>query len=329
MSQSSLEQSAPEVRKTTVPVPAPKAARSASIDLLKILSAYGIVWFHSGAVSFRLFAYAGLPIFVMLTAILSAQSASKYPLGQFARQRAWRLLEPWLVWCLIYLLLWVGYNTLRNKPMHWHFKPNMLLVGTATHLWYLPFALGIGLISYGLLRITARVAPSLVVPVVFLGAVAGMTPIWGWIHHGEMPEPFGQWLFSAPAVLLGFGMFLATHRRPKAGLTAAMIWPGAALGILTLAMASGFIAPEVALPYVVALAAILVALNVTIRSNAIIEFLAPLSFGIYLIHIAVIPFTEQLLKRYAGPEVCAVLNMVASTVLAWLILKTPLRRWVS
>jgi fucose 4-O-acetylase-like acetyltransferase len=103
------------------------------IELLRILSAFGIIWFHVEPYG-RELAYSGLVIFLVIGFYFQPGRSEKQrsPLG-----RARRLLIPWVAWFLFYGV----FNVLRGLPFleTSHGLVAGWLTGTSIHLWYLPF----------------------------------------------------------------------------------------------------------------------------------------------------------------------------------------------
>ena len=81
----------------------PSTQRNDSLELLRSVSAFGIVWFHIVDAPARDIGYTGLVVFVLLSVALSQTSTSAVNLRQFALRRFRRLAPPWAFWCVIYL----------------------------------------------------------------------------------------------------------------------------------------------------------------------------------------------------------------------------------
>jgi hypothetical protein len=79
--------------------------RIRSLEVFRVLAIFGIVWFPTELAPGGQFAYAGLPILIMLSTPFTVPSCSKCTFGEFARRQADRLLMPWLFWSGLYLLL--------------------------------------------------------------------------------------------------------------------------------------------------------------------------------------------------------------------------------
>lgn len=206
------------------------------LDALRALAIMDIVSKHAGVVvagpdglPTRSFDHAvfgmGLPVFLLCSIALGARRSPPRPFKQHARLRAARLLKPYAVWWLIYLL----FNTARHAVTgEWRFatltslNPAHLVLGTEYLLWYLPFILVAEVLANGLQQATdawserkpawATGAWSLL-SVLFLVLI----PHPGWIGKG-LPDgellvvAFG-WYRSIVCVPLGIALALAMRRR--------------------------------------------------------------------------------------------------------------------
>ena len=101
------------------------------IELLRVLSALGIVWFHSETKGSN-FGHSGLIFFLILSVFLGGGQQNSS-----IQKRAKRLLVPWLIWFAYYgainLVLQKSVIPLNNGLIAG------VLSGPRIHLWYLPF----------------------------------------------------------------------------------------------------------------------------------------------------------------------------------------------
>ena len=110
-----------------------KPARNQAIEALRIVSAYGIIAYHSGA-RFHDLAYSGLIVFLILAPAVDVQF--NWERTRSAGQLARTLLMPWAFWWLAYGLL----NLTRHQDVAQ--APGVLgavLFGTSAHLWFIPY----------------------------------------------------------------------------------------------------------------------------------------------------------------------------------------------
>lgn len=245
--------------------------RRQDIELLRILSAFGIVWFHTqpfgGAV-----AYGGLVAFLVLSVYMSGTTTG--PGTAAMRRRARRLLLPWLVWGLVY----GGVNLLRGDAFlpTQHGVVSGVLAGPSIHLWYLPFMF-LTLTLVDMLR--ARLSPrtlSYAAGVLAVTLVA-MAPIWRPLSLG-WPYPWLQWADAAGPVAAG--LFLShAAALPKAHRIAI----GALLLTGAVAVATR---NSIGISFAVGLTACLLIATGRTRDLITVDLglLSGATFGIYLVH---------------------------------------------
>ncbi|MFT7390610.1 MAG: peptidoglycan/LPS O-acetylase OafA/YrhL [Paracoccaceae bacterium] len=228
--------------------------RNGGIDASRLICAFGIAWFHSGAPGARV-AYLALPFFLVLLAM---------PSGAGMAQRATRLLRPWVVWSAIYAAV----NTamaLRNglDPLSWA-KPEMVLYGPLIALWFLPFA---ALLGFALRGLDGHPNAALIAPIVGAVAVA--------LFPANAMPPLNQWAFGLVPVVAGAAFFGRSGR----GRGAAFVSLGLAFAVL-----------HVVRPHsdnitiLAGTAAAMTLFMVPIPASRSTAWAARMSFSIYLIH---------------------------------------------
>ncbi len=122
------------------------------IEFLRILGAAGVVWFHLG-ISAQEIGYGGLVLFIALGAYFSIVTSGRLS-SQFFVKRAVRILIPWLFWVFIFGLI----NIVRGYPAFpkGDSTSAAILIGPSVHLWYLPFALVVAVVSGILGQVLSR-----------------------------------------------------------------------------------------------------------------------------------------------------------------------------
>jgi fucose 4-O-acetylase-like acetyltransferase len=156
--------------------------RNGLVDYCRLVAAFGILWFHTEAPGYRV-GYVAAPFFIVL---LSLPSRSGLP------DRARRLLLPFVIWSVIYSLARIAPALHSGDDLFGWWKPSMLLTGTSTHLWFLPFAFLVALVAPAVR--TSRVA--LVAPVLAAGFLA--------LVGEPQTHPLYQWSFGLIPALIGF-----------------------------------------------------------------------------------------------------------------------------
>ena len=109
--------------------------KNQAIELLRIVAAFGIIWFHSKLPEFGIVSYGGLVIFLTFSSYFAAIAPISRP--DYLLRLGKRLLLPWAAWWLVYGAL----NLADHRPLllpH-HDITLGVLTGTHIHLWYLPF----------------------------------------------------------------------------------------------------------------------------------------------------------------------------------------------
>ncbi len=300
--------------------------RMAGIDLLRIMAAVGIIWFHMEGAPHRGLGYAGLPIFLLIFFSLVTRQSPSRTTAQFVSRRWQRLLKPWLFWSLMYgaCKLAKAAATADWHPLGEILSVKTLLIGTWVHLWYLPYAFVLGLLIHILNR---RIAAVNHVAVVVTATVVGVVTLAGCAVHlaGQVvTPPLSQWEFGLAALPLGLavGRSLAVStRRGQVGLL--VLIAGATLAVSALLISLGLRSTLV--PYSLAIVLVCLAYLWPVRSNAFISAVAPLTFGIYLIHPLVLYSLQHSFLAHGHYTVTVLLTTCLAGAITWALMKTPLR----
>ncbi len=306
----------------TSDAPTPRIAdRRQDIELLRIVSAFGIVLFHSGC-DVTGIGYSGLVVFLILSTYFSASHPTRESsFGRILSKRSLRLLVPWAFWMLAYGLRnhFVGRNILETDR-GW---PNGILAGTQIHLWFLPYLF---VASVALDWISSRVKRASLgwfagIAAIALLATAALWRPWA-ERHGY---PCVQYCHGLAALFAG--VFLgnsgkldpASRRFLLAGL----------LGSAALALWRGI--DGVGIPYSVGLALCSWFLprpwRFADRWN--VRPVSDCMFGVYLVHI----FFDRMYNVVPGlpNPIEPLLTFTTSLALVWLLRRfaRPLARWIT
>jgi len=303
------------------------AQRVVSIDLLRIVAAVGIIWFHTEGAPYRQIGYAALPMFLLLFFALITRQAPACSTRHFLKRRWDRLLKPWLFWSAVYGVARLTHaaSTRDLTSLANLLSPETLLAGTYIHLWYLPYAFMSGLLIHALNRPISKVSSN---PLVVLAATAvgvlTLAVCTSDRHTSAWVPPLPQWAFGLAAIPLGLavGRSLAIPSpRARALHLAGISVATTAAGLIAIPfhVASGFI------PYGLAVALVCLACGWRVRGNGFVAAVAPLTFGIYLVH----PLVMHGLKQFVTPDghFAAFITLTAclSGIVTWGLMKTPLR----
>ena len=288
--------------------------RNHSIDLLRFVAAFGIVWAHmvmSESYS-ALLGYTSLSVFLVMVPYLSVMRRER--LGFMSTKpddgrihvRVRRILAPWLFWCLVYKVL-LAYQQRDPSALVRVDDPYSLLVGPSIHLWFLPFVLIASALLFPLAR--AIKSPSSLIIATALSAVVSILSLY--LHDTEnMTQPFAQWAFALPPFL--FSLLAAHGRKFDLGYVPVAAY----LGVCTLFMVFG----HSYWPFFSMLAVPIFALAYTANyKNERFYSLGKLSFGIYLTHpifmLVWFKFVGPTAHLFIGGLVVFTLSAIATAVL--------------
>jgi Acyltransferase family len=254
--------------------------RRQDIEFLRVISALGIVFYHSGGKANAL-AYPGLTTFLILSMYLGGAVGAAD--AETLRRRFKRLLAPWLVWFCFYGL----FNFTRSKAIisTENGLAAGILAGPSIHLWYMPFIF-ICLIS---LDVVKGILPAPVIAIssgVIAAAIISTTPKWRPITL-TIGYPIAQWAQALGAVFIGiFLLYLDSIQKFTGYSLLVLIFLCAALVISY---------GGVGIPYLIGIfVCSIVHLRRAAKPISInLGFLPECTFGIYLSHI----FFISLLKK--------------------------------
>lgn len=240
------------------------------IELLRVVAAFAIVWFHAQVAGHDL-AYGGLVTFLILSTFLADKSRARP--GMFI-VRVRRLLVPWAVWMVVYGAI----NLRHGRPFVplGHGLLAGILSGAAIHLWYLPFVFFCLVVSDALRRRTSASVRSAVCGVAALVLLAGID-VWRG-RSIAAGEPWMQYAQALPAILIG--SFLGAREALRKELFFLIA------GLVVVAELLALHDPGIGLPYVVG-TFLLFGVALLPGNRLRLDWLgalAPLTFGIYLIH---------------------------------------------
>ncbi len=161
------------------------AGRNGLIDYGRFLAALGFVWFFSQAPGNRI-AYLSVPfLLVILTLPITGTVASK----------ARRLLIPFAIWSLVFGIVQTALALKAHAPPLGWWEDYMILTGTWSHLWILPFAF-----------LASVLAPWFQHPLASLGT-ALVVALFMSIEGTPEAVPFGLWSFGILPILVGIAFF--------------------------------------------------------------------------------------------------------------------------
>jgi peptidoglycan/LPS O-acetylase OafA/YrhL len=304
-------------------------SRIANIDRLRILAAVGIVWFHTEGAPGRRIGYAGLPIFLLVFFSLITIHSETERTTTFLKRRWDRLVKPWLFWSVVYGMCKLV-NAVRMgeaNPLHDILSAKVLVTGTSIHLWYLPYAFVLGFMAHVVGRRAAQTRPIgttlLAAAVGILTLIGGAVGVSGYLST----EPFPQWAFGLAALPLGYAIGKCVTL-PQSGirkplLLAICLAASATCLLLSLTGHAGL-----GIPYGISLVLVCLAYFRHGHADVLVAKVAPLTFGIYLIHPLVAYGMSILFPSNPHYTVLIGANVCVSALLTLGLRETPVRRFV-
>jgi hypothetical protein len=179
--------------KTVMDQQVQRSTRNGTIDLVRLLGAISIVYFHMG-LPLREYALSALPMFIVLL--------TYYGSAQTVTNRFNRLMLPWIFWSAVFATLKLGEILVGGSSLAKEFHWWMLFTGPSIHLWFLPF-------SFAFLAAFRFVTGKLKLTLLVLTSVASYLTF----SFMELSPPFAQWFSVWPAAAVGIVMY--NSKRPE------------------------------------------------------------------------------------------------------------------
>lgn len=309
------------------------AERLANVERLRIVAMLEIVTFHVGGAfgdaNYRLplVAGLGLPVFLLLNSAFNCTLVERRGTRAFLDAKVSRLLVPWLVWSAVYAGLVLFERLRHHEPLADAFSPWMILGGTYTHLWFVPFALFGSALVAGVQVQTKRVLHPIMAGVAYASGCVLVLLVALLAQRSVIRWPLAQWLFALPSPLLGLALgrvLLSDDRR-------LLRWQALlSCGVALAGVALTFAAPvsDLVRRYAISMALVGLFFLWPGRSDALSQRLTPLLFGVYLTH-------PLLLRAYQGahlpalpPALLGVLVFLAAAAFVQVLRRTALRSLV-
>jgi peptidoglycan/LPS O-acetylase OafA/YrhL len=340
-------------RKPLEPLPPlePPKQRNHTLDAARGIAALGVIWVHvvvdspdlARAASLARF---GTPFFTIAAIFyLIAGGLSSKPLGDFrsyAKQRFLRLYVPFLIWCVICLVLRNGKRLLMTDDGWVNLGPSRLFMGTARHLWFLPFILLAGMACFHLRAIMPKLGRGRII----VGAVAAALGVMiALIRCPDIPQLefwigrfyMNSWMFL-PGVLWGVALAAVFPLLPKNLTSSPAI---SIVGVLILICATigvwfGSTIPFVDTRSIPSLPRNLAGLGLFMVALYPLKttLIAPLAafgrttYGVYLVHLLFVDPVELFFRRFGLGRhwYFDVVNFLLTIVLSFMAVKL-LRSW--
>jgi fucose 4-O-acetylase-like acetyltransferase len=285
------------------------AHKRQDVELLRIISTFLIVWFHTGVVGHEI-SYSGLVVFLILSMYLSGTNS---PDGDFRiRHRIGRFLVPWAIWFAIYGVK----NVLADKPIIQtdHGIVSGILSGPSIHLWYMPFTFSC-LIVFEIIKKHVPKISIACTSSIFAAIVLACTPAWR-VESIRLGYPVEQYAHALSGVFLG-AFFLYFDALP--GRT------GQLLLVTVIASALSAVPYEgVGIPYLFGIVSGCILVSRSLDKMLIVNLsaLSQLTLGIYFVHIIVIRAIQRTFQ-FSGIVLPIAAFLVSALIVLVLRKSTP------
>lgn len=306
--------------------PADKAARLANVERLRVLAMLEIVRYHDHGDRLAVVGGLGLPTFLLLTNLFNCTLTHKRGPQQFMQDKRKRLVVPWIFWSLFYGAFLAISAYRHQEPISEVFEWNMILAGTSSHLWFVPFAFASAALVAGAQHLT-RNLPNRATGFVALAVGTVILIGLGLLPEREYIAPIPQWLLSTPSAFLGFALGrLVLADGPQFRVRTAL---PIALGALALAVYCELFFPNFLMQrYATSLLLVLAALLVHGKSEPVSTFLSPLLFGIYLAHHFIADRVLSHVPGVAGTPWLFLVDFVCTIFVVRGLKETPIKRFI-
>lgn len=279
-----------------------------NLEILRIIGAFGIVWFHSGQELWgRRIGYSGLIIFVLISIYLLTPKI-KEDIHHIIYKKTNRLVLPWICWFFIYGI--INISTSKSFLPHYGNILSDILAGPRMHLWYLPFLFiaSTTIIYYNYLLKTNKQIITVTLSIILLLT----TPLWRPLSL-DLGMPWAQWFHAVPAVFIGLSIAYINVNFIYAVIIASIsIW------LIVIGQYG------VGIPYLVGCMLFIFSIslkNYAIKSE-IIPKISDSTYGIYLVH----PLIYSVENRLGFQEnlMLPVVTFLVSLLVIIIIRKIPL-----
>ena len=281
---------------------APSPGAASMVDAIRVIASVLIIWIHvpqsDAMIATTIVGRFAVPFFVFAAVFFATQNGlqkRERTVRQTIGSRFRRIYAPFVVWSVIYVVFkGVKLLVVPNQPNDfpgWE----VVFVGTAYHLWFLPFIFFATVAAFAGARSTAAERlreAGLFVALLGVVCCSARTDYW------QVDDGFKYAFQTMPAALWAFGFATIAHQT-SIGRLQTLISPVAFfIGVLSL-LAVVAVGRNVLFENVAGMSLFVWAYWRKDRQPlpAWISHLAKLSFGIYLSHMLFIKVAEALIQR--------------------------------
>jgi surface polysaccharide O-acyltransferase-like enzyme len=300
------------------------------IDAMRVVASFMIIWIHvprsEELLATTIVARFAVPFFVFAAVFFAAQTGLKKPdrsATGYLLTRFRRIYVPFLLWSGVYLAMkWAKLLLTPNQPNGfpgWE----VLFVGTAYHLWFLPFIFVATSITFAVSREFAKTGNSdsgvIIVVALVVGTMTSFVSSDAW----NVADGFKYAWQTVPSTFWAVGFALVLNRTGRPGINRVL----SPLAIMTAITASVVLVSNgrnVLLENLAGSSLFIWSYSSQIkRIPKWIVALAPFSFGIYLSHMLFIKVAEAVTQKFALPASMTVdvvvfaVTVIGSTALCW------------
>ncbi|MFT7213680.1 MAG: surface polysaccharide O-acyltransferase-like enzyme [Granulosicoccus sp.] len=282
----------------------------ADIEVFRIISAFAVVWFHSGEIFAKDASYGGLVFFAIVSIYFNTKSSSHKTITD----RTKRLLLPCLTWSLIYAcfnLLLKG----RIYPEDYG-ALSAILSTPSIHLWYLPYIFIVVVIADQVKKALSKNVMGIGFGVSAI-VILLLAPVW---RELEYIQPLGQYAHALPAVFIGLYLACFFNMQSKVRL---IILVGIVCAILLMTIISQ---PGIGITYLVGTIPCLLLLikNPIKKPIDNVSAISSLMLGVYCIHIIPLRVLRHIhIEGYVLP----LLAFLSSIIFIWTAKKLLSKRY--
>jgi surface polysaccharide O-acyltransferase-like enzyme len=303
-----------------------KAVRLANVERLRVLAMLEIVRYHDHNDRLFLVGGLGLPTFLLLTNLFNCTLTHKRGPEQFMQDKRERLVVPWIFWSLFYGAFLAISAYRHQQPIAEAFSWNMILAGTSSHLWFVPFAFA-SAAAVALAQHLTRNLPDRATGNVAIALGAVVLIGLGLLPEREYIAPIPQWILSTPSTFLGFALGrLVLADGPQFRLKTAL---PIAIGALLISGYCALFFPNFLMQrYATSTLLVLAVLLVHGKPEPVSTFLSPLLFGIYLAHHFIADRVLSHVPGVAGMPWLFLVDFVCTIFVVRALKETPLKRFI-
>ena len=192
-------------------------SRLASVDLSRLIGAIAIVWIHGSIVpGSQDIARFAIPLFTIISTYFSAKAAitGSLTIRSYLITRSSKIAKIFFLWTLFYIIynyiMWIF--ALCGKPTY---SLSLLWRGGCYHLWFFPFILVAGLLSFVGVRFLLQIKHVYFLKIIkwIFIFLSFATVLWMDLvskFHADLSKWGGiqMWIDAFPAALLGVALAL-------------------------------------------------------------------------------------------------------------------------